>query len=172
MQCVIFKDEPRCLKILRKTSLEFLLLGWRWLHETLYCLELFQKITNNLCILLECIYSGKIYIGAFIMGEYPILQNGRTEGFKVDWYPFKLGTCCMWPGDIPLYIRQGSCMRIITEVTSMFKSSERTVLSSFRCHFLHLYHKKFEHFVKNNYIISLTIEARLPCHDSIKNAHF
>ena len=65
-------------------------------------------------------------------------------------------------------------MRKSAQVTSMFRSSERTVLSSFRCHFLHLYHKKFEHLFpkKPNYVISLTIEARLPYHQSIKNAHF
>ena len=156
MQCVIFKEEPRCLKIVRKTSFEFLLLGWRWLHNTWYCLELFQKITNNLCILRECIHSGKIYIGAFIMGQYPILQNGRTEGFKVDWYPFKLGSCCMLPGDIPLCIRQVSCMRKSTQVISVFRSSKRTVLSSFRCRFLYLHHKKFEHFFKEKQLFLLS----------------
>ena len=121
MRCVILQDEPRCLKILRETSFEFVLLGWRWL---------FQHITNNLCILRECIHSGKIGIWPIIMGQYPILHTGRTEEFKVDWYPPKLGTCCMFPGEIPLCIRQASCMRKIAQVTSMFRSSERTVLSS------------------------------------------
>ena len=64
-------------------------------------------------------------------------------------------------------------MRKSAQVTSMFRSSERTVLSSFRCHLLHLYHKKFEHFLKkNNYVISLTIEEGPPNHHSIQSAHF
>ena len=68
----------------------------------------------------------------------------------------------MLPGDIPFFIRQASCMRKSTQVTSMFRFSEKTVLSSFMCHFLHLYNKKFGHFVENNYVVSLTIEEGLP----------
>ena len=172
MRCVILQNEPRCLKILRKTSFEFLLLGWRWLHKTWYCLELFQKITNKLCILQEYIHSAKIGIGTFMMGQYPILQNGRTEGFKVDWITFKLGTCFMLPRDIPLCIRQASFMRIIAQVTSMLWSSETTVLSSFRSHFLQLYHKKIWDFLENHYVISLIIEEGLPNLRSVQSAHF
>ena len=63
-------------------------------------------------------------------------------------------------------------MRRSAQVTSIFRSSERTVVSSFWCNFLHLYHEKFEHFDENDYAISLTIEARLPRHHSIKNKYF
>ena len=106
------------------------------------------------------------------MGQYALLQNGRTEAFKVGFYPFKLGTCCMLHGDIPLCIRQARCTRIIPQVTSMFRSAETTVLSSFRCDFLYLYHKKFEHFLENHYVISLTLEEGLPNNHSIQSAHF
>ena len=112
MRCVILQDEPRCFKFFGKLNLNFFCLDEDGYVKLDYCIELFQKITNNLCILRECIHSAKIWIAAFIMGQYPVLQNGRTEGFKVDWYPFKLGTCCMLPEDIPSFIRQASCMRI------------------------------------------------------------
>ena len=63
-------------------------------------------------------------------------------------------------------------MRRSGQVTSIFRSSERTVVSSFWCNFPHLYHEKLEHFAENNYAISLTKVARLRRHHSIKNAHF
>ena len=78
----------------------------------------------------------------------------------------------MLSGEIPLCIRQASCIRRSAQVTSIFRSSERIVVSFFRSNFLHLHHKKIWVFSEKNHIISLTIEARFPCHHSIKNAHF
>ena len=98
--------------------------------------------------------------------------NRRTAGLKIDWHPPQLKTCCVFPGEIPLFIRQASCTHKSAQVTSMFRSSERTVLSSFRSHFLLLYHKKFEHFVEKNYVIILTKEEGLPHHHSVQSAHF
>ena len=172
MRCVILQANHGVWKFFGKRHLNFFCLDEDGYIKRGYRIELFQKITNNLCILRECIHSAKIDIRAFIMGQYALLQNGRTEAFKVDWYPFKLGTCCMLHGDFPLYIRQASCTRIIAQVTSMFRSAEMTLLSPFRCHFLYLYHKKFEHFVENNYVISLTLEEGFPNHHSIQSAHF
>ena len=176
MRCVILQDEPRCLKILWDSSFEFVLLGWRLSHQTWFLYRSVPNITNHLCILREGIHSAKIGIGDFIIGQYPILQNGRTEGFKVDWYPPQLKTCCMFPGEIPLFIRQANFMRKSAQVTSKLHPCS-DLQRGLRYHLLgvifYIYTtKKFEHFFENNYIISLTIEARHPCHHSIKNAHF
>ena len=72
----------------------------------------------------------------------------KTAGFKIDWYPPHLKTCGLFAGEIPRFIRQASFMCKSAQVISMFRPSERTVLSSFKCHFLHLYQKKFKIFSK------------------------
>ena len=68
--------------------------------------------------------------------------------------------------------RQASGKRKIAQIASILRSSERTELSSFKYHFLHLFHKKFEHFLENNYVISFTIEDGLSSNHSIQNTHF
>ena len=136
------------------------------------CIVLFQNIAKIFACL-KIVYTVlKSLKKPSIIRQCLTLHNRRTDGFKIDWYPPKLGTCCMLSREIPLCIRQASCMHRSALVTSIFRSSERTVVSSFWCNFPHVYHEKFEHFAENNYAISLTIVVRHPRHHSIKNAHF
>ena len=107
-----------------------------------------------------------------IIGQCPTLHNRRTDGFKIDWYPPKRGTCCMFSGEMPLWLgRLAACVEA-PKLHPLLHLQRGLWVSFFRCHFLYLYHKKFEHSSGNNYAISLTIEARLPRHHSIKNSHF
>ena len=104
VRCVILKDKARCLKILRKTLLEFVFLGWRFQYKRDYNILLFQNTTNHFFKLQDCIQSAKIGKGPSIMEKYPILQICRTERFKIDWYIPKPETFCKLSGERQLCI--------------------------------------------------------------------
>ena len=142
MRWVVFQDEPRCLNIIRDTSFEFAFLKWRWPHQTWFLHSAVPNITNNFCMIQDCIHSGKIVTATFDQGTISDFYNRRTAGFKTHWYPPQLKICCMFSREIPVCIRQACCWRRSAQVTSMFRSSGRIVVSFFRCNFLHLYHKK------------------------------
>ena len=95
MKCVIFQDDPPCLKILRDTSFGFALLGCRSPHQTWFLHRSVPSITNHLCMLQDCITVAKLVPQPSIMGEYPNFHNCTTAGFKIDWYPtsWKLAKC-------------------------------------------------------------------------------
>ena len=65
VRCVILKDKARCLKILRKTTFEFVFLGYREQYKRDYNILLFQNITNLFFKLQDCIQSVKIGTGTF-----------------------------------------------------------------------------------------------------------
>ena len=69
VRCVILKDKARCLKILRKTLLEFVFLGYRFQYKRDYNILLFQNTANHCFNVQDCIQNGKIGKGTFDHGK-------------------------------------------------------------------------------------------------------
>ena len=140
VRCVILKDKARCLNYLRKTLLEFVFLGQRFQYKRDYNILLFENTANHFFKLQDCIQSAKIGKGPSIMEKYPILQICRTERFKDSLISSPAGNLLHGFREMPPCIRKGSCMQRSAQIKSFYRYSERTLLSSFRFHFLHLYH--------------------------------
>ena len=83
VRCVILKDKPRASKILRETSFEFVLLGWRWQYKS--CCS---KTSVAICACFETVYTvAKSVQEPSIIGQYHNLHNCRTTAFKIVCYP-------------------------------------------------------------------------------------
>ena len=84
----------RASKILRETSFEFVLLGWRWQYKS--CCS---KTSVAICACLKTVYTvAKSVQEPSIMEKYPILQICRTAGFKIDLYIPMPETFCQLSG--------------------------------------------------------------------------
>ena len=88
------EGKPRASKILRETSFEFVLLGWRWQYKS--CCS---KTSVAICACLKTVYTvAKSVQEPSIMEKYPILQICRTAGFKIDLYIPMPETFCQLSG--------------------------------------------------------------------------
>ena len=104
VRCVILKDKARCLKIVRKTLLEFVFHGKRFQYKRDYNILLFKTPLTIFSSFKTVYWALKSVKEASIMGEYPILQICRTARFKIDWYIPKPETFCQLSGEMLLCI--------------------------------------------------------------------
>ena len=105
MRCVILKDKARCFKILLKTLLEFVFLGYTFQYKRDYNILLFQNTTNHIFSSFKTLYRAvKSVKEPSMMEKYLILHICRTARFKIDSYIPKPETFYQLSGEMRLCI--------------------------------------------------------------------
>ena len=129
VQCVILKEKARCLKILRKTLLDFFSLD-KDSNINVIKTSYYSKTPLTIFSSFKTVYRAlKSVKEPSIMEKYPILPNCRTARFKIDWYIAKPETFCQLSGEMRLSI---ITTYFIWETSQFFTLSFHSSLWSWR----------------------------------------